>query len=173
MAEPQPTPDRVFFKPLPEHDDLQHAYLLAKIAEKVVALPCGCWEWFGSVNGDGYGWFEANRRRVMVHRAVFLLCSGEVVKAAMILHRCDNPPCCNPAHLYLGDATLNNQDCADRGRHRDAKLTPARAEEIRQRAAGQKCKVIRQLAREYGVSPATIGHVLAGRHWVRKRGGGA
>jgi hypothetical protein len=72
----------------------------------------GCWPWTGPVNADGYG-LTANAR---AHRAAWILTHGLISSAQHVLHRCDNPPCCNPDHLFLGDQLINNADRDSKGR---------------------------------------------------------
>ncbi len=139
-----------------------------RLTGRIMISPAGCWVWTGACNDDGYGWFEMDRRRVMVHRFVFAVCVGPIPDGLWVLHDCpegDNPKCVNPAHLWLGDAGDNNRDCAAKGRHRDAKIRPDQVAEIRRRLAAGKHGIVKQLADEYGVSPQTISHLRRGRHW--------
>ncbi len=73
-----------------------------------------CWEWTGcKSSGTGYG---RAGKRWSAHRLAFEFCVGPIPSGAFVLHRCDNPPCCNPAHLFLGDAAANARDMARKGR---------------------------------------------------------
>ncbi len=72
-----------------------------------------CWEWSGQRTGKGYGRlrYGANERRyVKAHRVAWELTYGAVPQGKMVLHRCDNRACCNPFHLFLGDAEANHDD---------------------------------------------------------------
>lgn len=158
----QSTPAQPFFKPLPEHDDLQSAYLLWKIAEAVRPVASGCWEWQHRKNGDGYAILEMDGKRQVVSRVVHRLCVGPLPDGVLALHRCDNPPCLNPAHLFAGDYAANNRDCVAKGRHSSLKLSDAQVIDIRARASTGKRGVLKALAAEHGVSLATIQRVITG-----------
>jgi hypothetical protein len=91
----------------------------------------------------------------------------------MVLHKCDNRPCCNPAHLYLGDVKQNTRDMMERGRHRtgpvkgeqngNAKLTEYAVREIkRQIAAGDKNQAI---ADRFGITHQMISKIRNGHFW--------
>ena len=86
----------------------------------------------------------------------------------MILHMCDNPPCCNPDHLYPGGAKQNSRDAYERGRAFDPpsrrKLTMEQAGEVRDRyAAGE---LGRDLACEYGVSAGSVSEIVNWKSYV-------
>lgn len=131
--------------------------------------PDNCWEWQGARTSGGYGkYFNEN-----AHREAWRLAYGQdVPEGLFVLHHCDNPPCCNPRHLYVGTTQQNSRDAVVRGRlahqqgeaHGMAKLTDDAVRDIRQRVeAGE---VQRRLAEEYGVSPSTINLIVKGRHWT-------
>lgn len=76
------------------------------------AGPDSCWVWIGAMT-DGYGDFWC-RPRVQTHRAhriAYMLAYGDIDSSIMVCHRCDNPPCVNPAHLWIGSALDNTRDC--------------------------------------------------------------
>lgn len=77
--------------------------------------PSGCWEWTGRLNSDGYGMFAANTR---AHRRSLEIKLGrELEPEENALHTCDNPPCMNPDHLFVGSQRDNMLDMTAKGRH--------------------------------------------------------
>src|SRR5665811_1223275 len=78
-----------------------------------------CWEWTGYKNGKGYGVINLQGQRVLAHRMAWELKNGPVPDGLFVLHRCDNPPCCNLKHLWLGTKADNNNDMTTKGRRRD------------------------------------------------------
>lgn len=97
-----------------------------------------CWPWQGSIRADGYGAFMpiGAGRTYLAHRVSYAIAHG-ACPVGVLRHTCDNPPCCNPAHLLSGTQQQNVQDMRDRNRHRDAtrdthpmaKFNSAQAEE--------------------------------------------
>jgi DNA invertase Pin-like site-specific DNA recombinase len=85
------------------------------------------------------------------------------VEDALVLHRCDNPDCVNPDHLYLGDYSANQQDRNIRHRNPASKLTEEIISEAR--AEREKGATYTELAERFGVVPSTIYHALAGKTW--------
>ena len=84
------------------------------------AGPDGCWIWSGATNQGGYGRLKAGKVRVLAHRVAFKIKNGEIPPGKFVLHRCDNPPCCNPAHLFAGTDLDNVTDMHAKGRARKA-----------------------------------------------------
>jgi hypothetical protein len=82
-------------------------------------LESGCWEWQGALNGNGYGNLSVYGRCVLAHRFSYELKNGETKNH--ILHKCHNPKCVNPQHLYEGDQRDNINDMieANRGSNRN------------------------------------------------------
>lgn len=140
----------------------------------------GCWVWQGLTRRRGYGRAKVSGERVQgVHRVMYEIVNGPIPKGMLVCHHCDNPPCLNPAHLFLGTPQDNMRDMHEKGRHRCvlpilagernplAKLKWKQVEEIRQRYAAGEI-TIRKLALEYGVSRPSIQGIIRGRTWVRR-----
>ena len=81
------------------------------------AGPDACWLWTGPRNHSGYGLTQWEGRTSTAHRVAKRLSRvRRIPERKFVCHKCDNPPCCNPAHLYLGDARSNARDASRRGR---------------------------------------------------------
>jgi hypothetical protein len=65
----------------------------------------------------GYGQLSHRNKRVLAHRVAFGIAQGVISPGLDVCHRCDNPPCCNPAHLFFGTRSDNMTDCANKGRN--------------------------------------------------------
>ena len=88
-----------------------------------------CLVWTGYCDKKGYGQVGLGPRKSgtrLTHRIAFYLRHGPIPERMSICHTCDNPPCCNPAHLFLGTLTDNNRDMCKKGRHGHAKRTHCR-----------------------------------------------
>jgi hypothetical protein len=81
-----------------------------------------CWEWIGADNGkQGYGHFMLNRKFIRAHRISYEYFNGPIPDKLMICHKCDNPSCVNPEHLYPGTSKDNQNDCVKSNRKQDVK----------------------------------------------------
>jgi Mor family transcriptional regulator len=131
----------------------------------------GCWEWHAARTRKGYGqgWIG---KRGLAHRLAWELTSGPIPDGLCVLHRCDNPPCVRPEHLFLGTQHENIADAVQKGRmaseKRRAKLT---ADAVRCLRAEYRGESPYGLARRYGVAPPTIYAILRGWHWRAVTGG--
>lgn len=77
----------------------------------------GCWEWNGYRTPDGYGRIWKDGKGCSATRISWEMAFGSIPDGLHVLHRCDNPPCVNPDHLFLGDRSTNMQDSVAKGRN--------------------------------------------------------
>ncbi len=144
----------------------------AKLAHRSMPEPnSGCQLWLAAVNASGYGIIGHKGRSVLAHRLSWEESNGPIPAGLHALHKCDVPGCINPAHLFLGTNADNVADKCRKGRaigegpvgedHPHAKLSEAIVRVIRLSDRGQAA-----LAREYGVSQATISLIKARKHWA-------
>ena len=105
-------------------------------AKVAVGAPNDCWEWQGTRRNDGYGLFWNGSRQVRAHRAAWELEHSSIPQGLNICHRCDNPPCVNPSHLFLGTQKDNLDDMREKGR--DAEIQRQSGDEhwLRRQFAG-------------------------------------
>lgn len=87
----------------------------------------GRWIWIGARIQTGYGHISRDGRPMEAHRASWSLENGPIPNGLSVLHRCDNPPCVNPRHLFLGSILDNNRDTIQKGRYRLGGLGAIRA----------------------------------------------
>lgn len=86
-----------------------------------------CWEWTGGrLQGKGYGRLGFRGKTGYAHRVSWIIANGEIPTGLFVLHRCDHPPCVNPAHLFLGDGDANMADMVAKGRQARGDRHPSR-----------------------------------------------
>jgi hypothetical protein len=129
-----------------------------------------CWIWTGPTMSSGYGQASVGGRRSTAHRMAWELTNGPIPPGLSVLHRCDNRPCVNPGHLFLGTQADNMRDMALKGRHHGsgvrgerqglARLTEAAVRQIRRSDLSNAILAIR-----FGVDAGTISKVRRGRTW--------
>jgi len=125
--------------------------------------PDGCWIWSAHCNRGGYGTIDGT----IASRVSWELENGAILGGLDVCHQCDNPPCVNPSHLFLGTASDNLKDSVRKGRldHRgernsNAKLNYAKVQSIRESSLLQ-CK----LAKLYGVTRNSIYNIQKKLTW--------
>jgi len=128
-----------------------------------------CWIWTGALTSSGYGHFRLDGRDCLAHRYCFQSLFGEIPEGMQVLHKCDNPRCVNPSHLFLGTHEDNMRDMVNKGRsarggerHNGCKLS--RADVILIRSLSTKFSPI-QLASMFPVTRATISRILRRETW--------
>jgi hypothetical protein len=129
-----------------------------------------CWPWLASTKQGGYGKLGSGDGRILLaHRVSLHLTNGPVPDGMVVCHRCDNPGCVNPAHLFIGTQADNIWDMHAKGRgnpprgcqHPNARLTDDIVADIRADSRSN-----RQLAREYGIGKSTVGMIKARLTWT-------
>lgn len=139
-----------------------------------------CWVYTGSIDRKGYGVVSRGGRGATcykAHRLSYELYKGPIPEGLCVCHRCDNPPCCNPSHLFLGTKGDNNRDMYAKGRnnntnnakgehHALAKLNADKVREIRASWESEKPRPEqRELAKRYGVDQQVIWSVIHRKTW--------
>lgn len=132
----------------------------------------GCIEWAGRRAKDGYGRIDNGKQGLLTHRYAWELKHGPIPEGLNVLHKCDNPPCCNDEHLFLGTLADNNADRDSKGRQvtprgescGTAKLTDKDVIEIRRRlSAGE---AYQSIASAFQVSRSCISRIKLGVTWA-------
>ena len=148
-----------------------HAEQFWKNVDKTV----GCWIWTGPTDAKGYGRIHPSLR---AHRVAYELTYGPIAAGMCVCHQCDNPPCVNPTHLFVGTRAKNNADMmmkrravwqhspeqrkgANNGR---AVLTQSDVGAIRARYVRGKVRQV-DLAREFNVSQTLVSAIVRGEVW--------
>lgn len=134
--------------------------------ERYVVRKRGCWKWRGSKDAQGYGQLSFGKMPIKASRASYLLFCGELKPRRCVLHKCDNPECTNPKHLFLGSKHDNLRDAAEKGRmprgerHHNSKLTAAKIRKILASKDLQKT-----IAQRFGIHPGTVSQIKRGLRW--------
>lgn len=126
-----------------------------------------CWAWTGTTNERGYAQVGRNH----AHRLSYQLHVGPIPIGLLVLHRCDNPPCTNPEHLFLGTQADNIADAKSKGRlsgprgeaNSKSKLTGEQVRQIRAMCASGA--MYRAVADTFGVTHRTIGEIVRRKTW--------
>lgn len=140
------------------------------LAKFEIDLQTGCWLWTGARLAQGYGLIKRkDGAQLRAHRVAYALAYGPIPDGLQVCHRCDNPRCVRPGHLFLGTAQDNANDMVAKGssarlngeRNGAARLSQQDVEAIRSDAS-----TYGQLAKRFGVSPSAIGFIKRRQRWT-------
>ena len=131
--------------------------------------PSPCWPWKAKTDPDGYGIYRVDGQDYRAHRVAHFLTTGG--DPDVVMHACDNPACCNPAHLKGGTQAENIADMVKKGRQAKgsrngrSKLDESKVRQIKRRLR-QDGAVQAQIARDFGVSSSVIRDIKRGKTWT-------
>jgi hypothetical protein len=132
-----------------------------------------CWPWTGASDGRGYGYLAGTRgqQATKAHRLSYELNRGPIPDGLCVCHRCDNPSCVNPSHLFLGTRRGNNADKVRKGRqphnrgetNPNARLTGEDAARIKEMYGGGMTQ--QAIADQFGISQMSVSRIVRGQSW--------
>lgn len=132
--------------------------------------PDECWPWTGAIDRGGYGRFQLDGSCTAAHRTAWVIENGPIPTGVghhgtCVCHRCDNRPCCNPRHLFLGSISENVADMTAKGRNArgesaTSKLTAEKVVEIRKSTGKQK-----DTASIFGISQPHVSSIMRRAAW--------
>lgn len=121
-----------------------------------VGKPDECWEWQGRLNTSGYGQMSIRGKLKLAHRLAYEVSKGPIPDGLVVRHSCDNPRCCNPAHLSIGTQADNVRDAHIKGRIGKG-VDADTVREIR-----RSTETIASLGRRFGISDVAAGLIRRG-----------
>lgn len=127
----------------------------------------GCWMWLKATSKLGYGRLAGT----YAHRISYEVFNGPIPAKLCVCHTCDNPPCVNPSHLFLGTCKDNTQDCIRKGRFTSLKGERSSSAKLKENDVLNILQKLKtgstqtELARQYGVDTSTISHIKTGIRW--------
>ena len=135
----------------------------------LIASDADCWIWQKSKDRKGYGKFgtgsmkDGTRRIEIASRMAWIITHGEIEDGLFVCHRCDNPSCCNPSHLYLGTCADNLQEMHGKGRFRNKKwLSVDQVEKIKSLLDS---RTNASISRELGISSSVVSRIRIGQSY--------
>jgi len=158
----------IYCKPIPQLTPEQIERLFSNASKK----DTGCWEWTKCRDPYGYGVIRINSSNFRAHRLSWVATHGHMAQEFCVLHKCDNPSCINPEHLFLGTHQDNARDCAQKMRQ----ARPKGESNGQSILTEKKVRLLREfytellpkqnsLAKIAGVAPSSISQVLNRKAW--------
>lgn len=129
-----------------------------KLLNKCAQNENGCFVWSGKTNPGGYGKMRLMQEQ-LAHRVSWVVTNGPIPEGRDVLHKCDNPPCCNPDHLFLGTDEDNAKDRKNKGRNgkgpgpNTEHWISLRAQVLKKKAEGARTV---EVARELGIAERVV-----------------
>lgn len=155
----------------PLSDNARAALRVWNRLDKRSCAPDRCWPLLNAVGEGvpGYGAIYVGKRHLRAHRVIWEYFKGPIAKGLVVCHSCDNPPCCNPSHLFLGTQKDNVQDMISKGRRGNVgfptKLSADDIKEIMNRIETERPRPRYQdLAAEYEISVSYLKQLVRGKH---------
>lgn len=135
---------------------------LAVFSRARLNIETGCWEWTGGKIRGGYGSICLAGRAQRAHRAAFVATYGAIPVGLCICHRCDNPTCVNPNHLFAGSQSENLRDAIQKGRRSVLDVaTVLQIKSLLKQGISRK-----EIAQTYGTSKAVVTLIALGTTWA-------
>jgi hypothetical protein len=141
--------------------------LKQRFEEKFVVTP-SCWTWTGGRTSKGYGRIRVGNLTTTAHRVSYKLYVADIPDGMIVCHRCDNPPCVNPDHLFVGTHGDNMKDKVQKGRLKKsfgARNGSTKLNEDQVRRIHSDHRLHREIAADYGVATSQVQRIKAGRYW--------
>lgn len=148
-----------------------HGLTLSERFFRYVKKTDGCWRWLSYTDPQGYGRINYGGKPMLASRVSYLVHFGEIPEGMMVCHKCDNPSCVNPDHLFIGTQADNVADMERKGRarkvavsgpdHHNAKLNEDAVREIRNSNGVSDI----ELGKRFNVSASSIYAVRTGKTW--------
>ena len=125
--------------------------------------PDHCWEWTGAIiSNRGYGKLKVKGKHRLAHRLAWELKVGEIPSGKCVCHKCDNPACVNPSHLFLASHAENMADMVRKGRSR-SHGRPRLLDDSDKAAIRSDTRIQKQIASDYGISQQAVSAIKLGR----------
>jgi len=130
-----------------------------------------CWIWVGGKHRFGYGIFHFDGKCSTAHKFSYIYFNGEVENNLFVCHKCDNPTCVNPNHLFLGTIQENNADCKNKNRHIKgsksgmSKLNEFQVKQIKNELKNYYKGIQKDLSLKYNISQSQISAIYRNKEW--------
>lgn len=156
------------------HQQWTREQWVAAFTARTVRTEAGCLEWIGNLNENGYGRYTFEGEQWFTHRLAYSLFVGPIPDRLLVCHHCDNPPCCEPSHLFVGDNPANLADMRAKGRghvptpargaaHPRTQLVDDDVRAIRMAHAGGETQSA--IARRLGISRGIVSAICLHKTW--------